>query len=134
MTSYVYRFKDVSDNIIYVGKTVDMQKRMNQHFGGKGHLDPKCYKSVAKIEYQKYKTESDSLIMETYYITKYSPKYNKLGQSKDIPTIKFDEGNWKVYQVLKQTNTRSKKANWGCLTWLMILALFYAIYEVITKM
>ena len=134
MTSYVYRFKDVSDNIIYVGKTVDMQKRMNQHFGGKGHLDSKCYKSVAVIEYQKYKTESDSLIMETYYITKYTPRYNKLNQSRDMPTIKLDEGNWKVYQVLKQTDTRSKKGNWGCLTWITILALFYAIYEVITKM
>ena len=50
-----------------------------------------------------------------------------------MPTIKFDEGNWKVYQVLKQPNARSKKGNWGCLTWITILALFYAIYELITK-
>ena len=134
MTSYVYRFKDVSDNIIYVGKTVDMQKRMNQHFGGKGHLDTKCYKSVAVIEYQKYKTESDSLIMETYYITKYTPRYNKLNQSRDIPTLKLDEGDWKVYQVLKQPKKNTKKANWGCLTWITILALFYAIYQFITMM
>lgn len=133
MTSYVYRFKDVSDNIIYVGKTVDMQKRMSQHFGGKGHLDPKCYKSVAVIEYQKYKTESDSLIMETYYITKYTPRYNKLNQSRDIPTIKLDEGNWKVYQVLKEP-IQQTNASWGCLTWITISALLYAIYEFITKM
>ena len=39
----------------------------------------------------------------------------------------------KVYQVLKQPNRRSKKASWGCLTWITILALFYAIYELITK-
>ena len=131
--AYVYRFIDLEGRVIYYGKTLDMQNRMKNHFT-KGHLPKECYQSVAKIEYQKYKTESDALIMETYYITKYSPKYNKLGQSKDMQTIKFDEGYWKVYQVLKQTNTRSKKGSWGCLTWITILALFYAIYELITMM
>ena len=38
------------------------------------------------------------------------------------------------YKVLKQTNTRSEKANWGCLTWVTILALFYAVYQFITMM
>ena len=130
--SYVYRFIDIEGRVIYYGKTLDMQNRMKSHFT-KGHLPKECYQSVAKIEYQKYKTESDALIMETYYITKYSPKYNKLGQSKDMPTIKFDEGNWKVYQVLKQPKKNTKKATWGCLTWITILALIYAIYELITK-
>ena len=53
MVSYCYRFKDINNNIIYVGKTVDINKRMAQHFWGKGHLDKSCYKSVAVIEYQK---------------------------------------------------------------------------------
>ena len=60
MVSYCYRFKDINNNIIYVGKTVDMNKRMEQHFGGRGHLDKDCYKSVARIEYQKYNTETDA--------------------------------------------------------------------------
>ena len=42
--------------------------------------------------------------METYYITKYSPKYNKLGQSRDVPTITFDEKNWKIYKEFKPNN------------------------------
>lgn len=130
MVSYCYRFKDINGNIIYVGKTVDMSKRMEQHFGGRGHLDKSCYKSVAVIEYQKYKTESDSLIMETYYITKYSPKYNKLGQSRDTPTIKFEEKDWKTYQVLKK-QVESSSPSWGCLTWLLIGALIYAIFQLI---
>ena len=107
MVSYCYRFKDINGNVIYVGKTVDINKRMAQHFGGKGHLDKECYKSVARIEYQKYKTESDALIYETYYITKYSPKYNKLGQSRDKPTIQLEEKEWKTYQVLKKQVERS---------------------------
>ena len=98
--AYVYRFLDSKGNIIYIGKTVNIDNRMQSHFT-KGHLPKECYNSVAKIEYQKYKTESDSLIMETYYITKYSPKFNKLQQSRDLPTIQFDEGSWRTYKQFK---------------------------------
>ena len=36
--AYVYRFKDINDNIIYVGKTAQtLDKRIMQHFT-KGHL------------------------------------------------------------------------------------------------
>ena len=106
--AYVYRFLDSKGNIIYIGKTVNMDNRMQSHFT-KGHLPKECYNSVAKIEYQKYKTESDALIMETYYITKYSPKYNKLGQSRDVPTITFDEKNWKIYKEFKPVQIRDYK-------------------------
>ena len=60
--------------------------------------------------------------------------YNTLNKKNDMLTIDLGEENWKVYQVLKQPNIRSKKASWGCLTWITILALFYAIYELITMM
>ena len=132
--AYTYRFKDINNNVIYVGFTGQtMSERMNQHFT-KGHLPAECYKSVASIEYMKWKTKSDAQVMEVYFINKYKPKFNKLNKKSDALTINLGEEKWKVYQVLKQTDTRSKKGNWGCLTWITILALFYAIYEVITKM
>ena len=129
--AYVYRFIDIQGNTIYYGKTLNMQNRMKSHFT-KGHLPKECYQSVARIEYQKYKTESDALIMETYYITKYSPKYNKLGQSKDTPTIKFDEGNWKVYQVLNR-QIEKVKYNYGCLSYILIASLIYGIYYLLSR-
>ena len=127
--AYVYRFIDIRGNVIYYGKTLDIQNRMKNHFT-KGHLPKECYQSVAKIEYQKYKTESDALIMETYFITKYSPKYNKLGKSRDVPTIKLNEKEWKTYQVLKKQVEKSE-ASWGCLTWVLITSLVYAIYQLL---
>ena len=107
--AYVYRFLDSKGNIIYIGKTVNINLRMQQHFSDKGHLSKECYNTVCRIEYQKHKTESDALIMETYYITKYSPKYNKLGQSRDVPTITFDEKNWKIYKEFKPVQIRDYK-------------------------
>src|SRR5699024_1470911 len=124
-----YRCIEIRGNVIYYGKTLDMQNRMKNHFT-KGHMPKECYQSIAKIEYQKYKTESDALIMETYFITKYSPKYNKLGKSRDVPTIVLDEKEWKTYQVLKKQVEKSE-ASWGCLTWVLITSLVYAIYQLL---
>ena len=107
--AYIYRFIDSNNNIIYVGKTSQtLDKRIGQHFT-RGHLPKQCYSCIARIEYQKYKTESDSLIMETYYITKYSPRYNKLQQSRDLPTIQFDEGNWRTYKQFKPIQIKPYK-------------------------
>ena len=127
--AFVYRFLDKDNNVIYIGKTININLRMQQHFGGKGHLSDNCYHNVYRIEYQKYKTESDALIYETYYITKYSPKYNKLGQSRDKPTIQLEEKEWKTYQVLKKQVSKNEIKLSGCLSWIALGALIYAIMQ-----
>ena len=132
--AYTYRFKDKYDNVIYIGYTGQtMAQRMNQHFT-KGHLPKSVYEEVAKIEYIKHKTKSDAQVWEVYLINKYKPRYNTLNKKNDVLTIDLGEENWKVYQVLKQSSRTSKKTSWGCLTWITILALIYAIYELITMM
>lgn len=133
--AFVYRFKDKNDRVIYYGKTVQsLDKRMQQHFT-KGHLDKSCYSSVAKIEYQKYKTESDALIMEQYYICKYDPRYNKQGKSRDIPTIELEEGKWKTYRTIKpvtQSTNQEVGFMWklisiGCMGYLIYLLIEWLV-------
>ena len=128
--AYTYRFKDIYDNTIYIGYTGQkMSERMNQHFT-KGHLPKECYKSVAKIEYIKWKTKSDAQVMEVYFINKYKPKFNKQDKRSDTLTIQLDEKEWKTYQVLKNQVEKSS-ASWGCLTYILIIALIYAIFQLI---
>ena len=74
---YVYKFVDYTDTIIYIGKTEDIDRRMKQHFNGKGHLDKECYDSVCEIYYIKLDGKTNMDIYETYLINKYRPKYNK---------------------------------------------------------
>lgn len=125
--AYIYRFIDINSNIIYVGKTSQtLDKRIAQHFT-KGHLPKECYQSVAKIEYQKYKTESDALVMETFYITKYNPKFNKLQKSRDLPTLDLDKKEWKLYREYKSIKP-TQKISWG---WLQIAIFIYLIYVII---
>ena len=102
--AYVYRFKDINDNTIYIGKTCrKLESRMEEHFGGKGHLNKQCYKDTCRIEYLKFKTDADSLLVETYLINKYRPQYNKANKSKyEGQTIKLDiKEDWKLYKQLK---------------------------------
>ena len=125
--AYIYRFIDSNGNIVYVGKTSQaLDKRIGQHFT-RGHLPKQCYSSIARIEYQKYKTESDALIMETYYITKYNPKFNKLQKSRDLPTLELDINEWKLYRQYKMIRP-AQKLRWGSV---QIAFLFYLIYLII---
>ena len=102
--AYVYRFLDSKDNVIYIGKTCrKLETRIEEHFSDKGHLDKQCYKDTYKIEYLKFKTDADSLLVETYLINKYRPVYNKANKSKyEGQTSKLDiKEDWKLYKQLK---------------------------------
>lgn len=48
---YIYRFLNKSGEIMYIGKTDNIIRRMQQHFSRQGRLPKECYKSVKVIEY-----------------------------------------------------------------------------------
>jgi excinuclease UvrABC nuclease subunit len=130
--AYVYRFKDINNNIIYVGKTAQtLDRRISQHLT-RGHLPKKCYKSIARIEYQKYKTESDSLVMETYYITKYNPKYNTLQKSRDLPTLELDTNEWRIYKVYKSIK-EPVKTKWGFIQIAFLIYFLFILINFVAK-
>ena len=131
--AYIYRFIDCDNNIIYIGKTSQtLDKRISQHFT-KGHLPKECYCSIVRIEYQKYKTESDALIMETYYITKDNPRYNKLQKSRDLPTLDLDINEWKLYKQYKLTKP-IKKLKFGLIQIAFLIYLIYLIINFVANM
>lgn len=110
--AYVYRFKNTKGEIIYVGYTGQtLERRMQQHWE-KGHLPSECYNQVSKIEYMKYKTKADAMIMETYFINKFKPIYNKQNKQMDNITIQLNiDEKWKLYKILKPINTQRAKEN-----------------------
>jgi hypothetical protein len=57
---YVYRFLNIQNTVIYVGRTINMQRRFLNH----DHLSD----SVKRIEYIVCKTEADMVWKEIYYI------------------------------------------------------------------
>ncbi|WP_170075943.1 nucleotide excision repair endonuclease [Paraclostridium dentum] len=100
---YVYKMIDISNQVLYVGKTVNMTRRMKQHFSNKSHLYGRgLYENVQRIEYLTCKNEYESLQTELYYINFYKPKFNKESKIADFVAIDNNiNKNWKVWKVLK---------------------------------
>ena len=78
-----YIMRDETGTIIYVGKAVDLRKRVQSYFRKASLLkgDPKLrslVKSVADLEYLVVHNEAAALLTEGELIKKYRPRYNIL--------------------------------------------------------
>lgn len=101
---YLYRFINKKGDIIYVGKSKDIRKRLLFHFGTSGHLPEECYNETIKIEVLTLKTKTEMNIKELYYISKYSPKYNSLDKNEPVYYAELEKGDvWKIYDLESET-------------------------------
>jgi len=74
----IYQFRDIQDNLLYIGKAKSLKKRVGSYFSKK-HEDLKTNKLVKKvkdIEVITTKNEVEALILEASLIRKYKPPYN----------------------------------------------------------
>jgi excinuclease ABC subunit C len=77
----IYIYRNIDGEIIYVGKAINLKKRVSQYFQARDALGPKTQTLVSKIDSIETKTvgsEIEALILEASYIKKYHPKYNSL--------------------------------------------------------
>jgi DNA polymerase III subunit epsilon len=84
----VYYFHNAKNKIIYVGKAVNIKKRVSSHFT---HNDPdrkrqNFLRHIHKITYKKCATELEAIVLESAEIKKHWPKYNV---SQKQPQQKF---------------------------------------------
>ena len=89
----VYLMKDTEDNIIYVGKAVNLKNRVSSYFRKTNKTD-RIIKMVSQIDHFEYivvSNEAEALILECNLIKKNRPKYNVLlKDDKTYPYIKID--------------------------------------------
>lgn len=84
---YVYKMYDENEELLYVGKTTNIEARINQHFS-KDTIEKQTWKEdVAYIDYYEFKTKVDMDIMELYYIALKRPKHNELSTDTEKPQI-----------------------------------------------
>lgn len=77
----VYIYRNSKDEIIYVGKAINLKKRISQYFLHDNALGPKTKTLVSQIhsiETKIVNSEIEALILESSLIKKYRPKYNSL--------------------------------------------------------
>ncbi len=89
----VYLMKDKNDNIIYVGKAINLKNRVSSYFR-KTDKTSRILKMVSLIDHFEYivvDNEAEALILECNLIKKNRPKFNVLlKDDKTYPYIKID--------------------------------------------
>lgn len=81
ITPGVYIYRDSKGEIIYVGKAINLKKRISQYFQRDDALGPKTQtlvSQIASIETKQVGSEIEALILESSLIKKYKPKYNSM--------------------------------------------------------
>lgn len=100
----VYIMKDKTEEIIYVGKSISLKKRVRQYFQSSRNNPPKVnamVKNISEFEYIIVNNEVEALILEANLIKKHKPRYNiLLRDDKQYPYIKVTT-NEKYPRVLK---------------------------------
>ncbi len=83
-TSGVYLMKDVLGTVIYIGKAVNLKRRVSHYF--KKNAQAKAYNAkiaslsacIADFEFINTRSEAEALILESNLIKKWKPRYNTL--------------------------------------------------------
>lgn len=95
---YIYRFLDNEGNTLYIGKSTNIIRRINEHFSGNGHLPQDCYINCNSIEILEYENPLEMDIGEIFFINKYKPKYNTISKYKEEYNMNIDiKENWKLF-------------------------------------
>jgi excinuclease ABC subunit C len=102
----VYRFRESSGRVIYVGKAKNLRARLNSYFADFAGLHPRTQtmlQTAAGVEWTVVRTEVEALQLEYSWIKEYDPRFNvKYRDDKSYPylAVTMNEGVPRV-QVMR---------------------------------
>lgn len=90
----VYLFKDPQGKMLYVGKAIDLRKRVSSYFRKTVSENMKTrvlLKRATELEYVITSSEKEALLLEASLIKKHRPRYNViLRDDKNYPCLRID--------------------------------------------
>ncbi len=131
----VYIMHGKSDEIIYVGKAINLRKRVRSYFRESTVKSPKIQKMVTQItrfEYIVTDSELEALVLENNLIKEHNPKYNTmLKDDKTYPYIKVTLGEEYPRVVASREMKKDKSRYFGPYT---SMAVVKDVVELINKL
>jgi excinuclease ABC subunit C len=92
----VYRFRDASGRVIYVGKAKNLRSRLSSYFADLASLHPRTQTMVttaAGVEWTVVSTEVEALQLEYSWIKEFDPRFNvKYRDDKSYPYLAVTMG------------------------------------------
>jgi len=112
----VYRMLQSTDKTLYIGKALNLKKRLSQYFAnkhdGRYQLDL-LINEVKKIEIIVTNSERDALILENQLIKREKPKFNiRLKDDKTYPYIRLSNDDFPRIEISRESKDGNYK-NYG---------------------
>ncbi len=101
----IYKFFNSNENLLYVGKSVSIKKRVQSYFANKD-LGPKTNRlvqNIARVDYIKVFSEFEALLLESELIRTNSPFYNIISKDDKSPLyIKITDDQIPLIQTTRK--------------------------------
>ncbi|WP_445721603.1 exonuclease domain-containing protein [Flavobacterium sp.] len=105
----IYYIHNEEGEIIYIGKSKNIKKRVNQHFTGTNPKSKKIQRSVYTVTFEETGSELIALLKESEEIKVNKPIYNKAQRKTLFPWALYAEKNAKGYLSLKIGKSDGRK-------------------------
>lgn len=105
----IYQFFDENQNLLYVGKSISIKKRVASYFSSK-NLGPKIatlVKKIHEVKYIKVFSEFEALLLEAELIRTKQPFFNSEAKDDKSPIyIKITSGDTPMIQLVRKPKTQ----------------------------
>jgi DNA polymerase-3 subunit epsilon len=83
----VYYFQDRAGDVVYIGKSINIRKRIIEHFRDKTEKARKLQQVVHTVHYEVTGSELIALLLESYEIKRVQPPVNKAQRMRNYPYV-----------------------------------------------
>jgi DNA polymerase III subunit epsilon len=109
-TCGVYYFHDQRGEVVYVGKSINIKKRVAEHFADKTAKAGKLQQAAFDISYELTGSELVALLLESYEIKRLSPAINRAQRQRRFPYALYSYVNAEGYCCFDIAQINAKTA------------------------
>ncbi len=109
--SGVYYFHDESGDVVYVGKSLNIQKRVAEHFSVKTEKARKLQQAAFDVSYEVTGSELLALLLESHEIKRLRPPINRAQKIRQFPYVihTFENADGYICFETKKTSAKDRK-------------------------